>query len=226
MPPVEFPRRRFVVGTSVASALWCAPAVITLDRVSAATGTCGTAPVQVDWSLVAANHQPPPATYTAADGTVVGFTSLASTSPGKHDFEVRTGNFGGLQDILMLDMDKGGASDYSQIQIDFDRPVTLCFTLAVVDQKQNSWEDTVSVVGTDGGTPVNLGLSDFFFFGTSTTYLGINTVRGVSEAQGGSNAGNVDVSYPAPVDRVVITYSDVTSWTKKQFVGIHDLRWC
>ena len=29
-----------------------------------------------------------------------------------------------------------------------------------------------------------------------------------------------------PVDRVVITYSDVTSWTKKQFIGIHDLRWC
>ena len=46
------------------------------------------------------------------------------------------------------------------------------------------------------------------------------------EAPNGSNAGNVDVSYPAPVDRVVITYSDVTSWTKKQFVGIHDLRWC
>jgi len=58
------------------------------------------------------------------------------------------------------------------------------------------------------------------------TYLGTNTVRGVYSVGSTSNAANVDVRYPAPVDQVVLTYSDVTNWTTTQFVGIHDLRWC
>ena len=46
MPTVDPDRRRLVAGGAVATAaLWAAPSVTTFDRVAAATGSCGIAPV-------------------------------------------------------------------------------------------------------------------------------------------------------------------------------------
>jgi hypothetical protein len=123
-------------------------------------------------------------------------------------------------------MSNGGDKDYIEIRIDFDTPVDLCFTLVDVDRSNNNWEDTVEVVGSNDGTSVPLGSSDFFLYGTGVSYLGTNTVRGVYSVGGSSNAANADVRFPEPVDQVVITYSDVSKWKTTQFVGIHDLRWC
>lgn len=201
-----------------------APAVTTFDRVSAATGTCGTAPVQLDWSNESNNSTP--GTITASDGTDVTFTLVSASQPGSNNFRVRHITRGNLQDMLYLEMSGGGASDSIVIRMDFDTPVDPCFTLIDVDRSRGRWEDTVAVVGTNGGTPVNLGAGDFNFFGTGATYLGTNTVRGVFSVGSTSPAANVDVIYPSPVDQVTITYSDVTSWTTGQFIGIHDLRWC
>jgi hypothetical protein len=74
--------------------------------------------------------------------------------------------------MLILDMDTGGPTDFSQNQFDFDHPVDLRFTLISVDELEANWEDAVSVVGTNGGTEVDLELSDFYFFVAAATYLG------------------------------------------------------
>lgn len=224
MSDVDARRRKILDGGAAATALWVAPSVTTLDRVSAASGTCGTAPVQLDWSNE--SHDSTPGTITAADGIDVTFTLLAATSPGSNNFKVRHVTRGALTDMLYLDMSSAGSSDYVSIQMDFDSPVDLCFTVIDVDRSRGRWEDTVTIVGTDSGTPVDLGSSDLFLYGTGVTYVGTNTVRGAYSVGSTSNAANVDVRFPAPVDRVVLTYSDTTSWTTGQFIGIHDLRWC
>lgn len=108
--------------------------------------------MQVDWSDVAKDHKPPPASYEAADGTIVDFTRVASTKPG---------NTTGRSDGLLAG-------------------------------------------------PVR------FRSAGPATYVGANTVWGVSGVDDEDDpAGNVDVRFPAPVDRIVITYSDTSDWKKK-----------
>jgi hypothetical protein len=224
MSDVDARRRKILAGGAAATALWVAPSVMTLDRVSAASGTCGTAPVQLDWSNQ--SNGTTPGTIVAADGTEVTFTLVTAKKPGSNNFKVRHITRGALNDMLYLEMSNGGDKDYIEIRIDFDTPVDLCFTLVDVDRREDGWEDTVEVLGTDGGTAVPLGSGDLFLYGTGVSYVGTNTVRGVYSVGSSSNAANVDVRFPAPVDSVVITYSDITKWTTGQFIGIHDLRWC
>lgn len=225
MTDVRVDRRALLTRGAVATAaVWVAPAVTTFDRVAAASGTCGVAPVQLDWSNETNNSTP--GTITAADGTDVTFTLVSASTPASNNFRVRHITRGALADMLYLSMQGAGASDSIVVRMDFDSPVDLCFTLIDVDRSPRRWEDTVSVVGTNGGTPVNLGSADMVLSGTGVSYIGTNTVRGVYSVGGSSSASNVDVRYPSPVDSVTITYADVTNWTTTQFIGIHDLRWC
>lgn len=224
MTAVDARRRKILAGGAAATALWVAPSVTTFDRVNAAVGTCGVAPVQLDWSNVANNTTP--GTITAGDGTEVTFTLLAASKPSSNNFRVRHITRGALNDMLYLSMAGAGAADYVAVQMEFDTPVDLCFTLIDVDRSPNRWEDTVTIVGTNGGTPVDLGSSDLVLAGTGVSYVGTNTVRGVYSVGSSSAASNVDVRFPSPVDTVVVTYSDSSNWTVTQFVGIHDLRWC
>lgn len=225
MNPRAPQRRTFLAGSAAATAaIWAAPAVTTLGRVAAATGSCGVPLLQLDWSGQRNNSRPD--TIIAADGTRVTFTVLAPPSPSDRNFRVRHLAAGGTSDFLYLKSAKGGGGARDLVlQIDFDRPVQLCFTLLEVDAFPGEWEDTVAVVGSNSGTPVDLDATDMVLQGTAVSYLGPNTVRGLSPA-GGTAVGNVEVSYSSPVDRVTITYSDDSGGGTSDFVGLHDLRWC
>ena len=225
MTDVDVDRRALLTRGAVATAaVWVAPAVTTFDRVAAASGTCGVAPVQLAWSNE--TNTSVPGTITAADGTDVTFTLVSASKPASNNFRVRHITRGGLTDMLYLSMQGANAGDSVVVRMDFDAPVDLCFTLIDVDRSSERWEDTVTVVGANGGAPVDLTAADMVLAGTGVSYIGANTVRGVYSAGNSSSAANVDVRFPSPVDSVLITYSDVTNWTTTQYVGIHDLRWC
>ena len=220
-------RRVLTGGAAVAAGAWVAPSILTLDRVAAATGTCGAAPVQLDWSTYATNGAPP-SSVTANDGTVV---SLSASDPfnvagGKH-FTVRTQQYGGVQGYLASEMIGGSNGEYVDIILSFSRPVQLCFTVLDVDRASNRWEDTVTLDGRLSGVPVTLTSADIVS-GPANTVIADNTIRGtLANLNPVSSAdANATVTYPSPIDSLVVRHSDVTTWTAGQSVGIHDLLWC
>jgi hypothetical protein len=217
-----------MIGGPVAAAgAWVAPSVLTLDRVAAATGTCGAPAVQVDWSDWTPSD-PAPGSVTANDGTIV---TLSSSDPlgvaGPDHFTLLNDTLGGTSDFLASEMDGASNGQYVDITLAFSTAVQLCFTLLDVDRNSIRWEDTVTVMGTLSGVPVTLTPSDIVT-GPDNTFVASNTIRGILNGNtADSSAGaNATVAFPSPIDEVVIRYSDVSIWTAGQMIGIHDLLWC
>ena len=221
-------RRQFVAsGSAIAAGAWVAPSITGFDRVAAATGSCGTAPVQVDWSDYA-NDTTVPGSITANDGTVITITTADAWSVGHStNFTVRNGTMGGLQDYLRTVMVGGNNGEYVQVRFNFSQPVQLCFTLLDVDRSSGNWEDTIVIRGRLSGTPVTLTPADMVT-GPANTVIGNNRIRGIlnNNTPSTSPDGNADVNYPSPIDRLVVRHRDDTSWTGLQWIGIHDFRWC
>lgn len=220
-------RRRLIVGGSaVAAGAWVTPSVLTLDRVAAATGSCA-ASVQVDWSIYA-NNQPVPGTITANDGTIV---TITSSDPfgvaGPRHGTVRPQMLGGLSNFLTTEMSGGSSGQYVELDITFSQPVQLCFTLLGVDRRDNWYEDTLTMTGSLSGVPVTLGAGDMAV-GPATSVVAEDTVRGILNiaTPNPSADANVDVTFPAEIDRVVLRLSDVTAWSQTQEVGVHNFLWC
>ena len=207
--------------------MWVAPAVLSLDRVAAATGSCGAAPLQVDWSDYATNSTAP-SSVTAADGTVV---TLSTSDPinvaGPRHFTTRTEPYGGEQGFLASEMVGGNNGEYVEITLAFSKPVQLCFTLLDVDRRVNRWEDTVILNGTLGGVPVTLTSTDIVT-GPANTVVANNTIRGIlnSNTPGPSADANATITYPSEIDNLIVRHTDITSWTSGQIIGIYDLLWC
>lgn len=133
---LQYGRRRLLVGgTAAAAGMWVAPAVLSLDRVAAATGTCGAAPLQVDWSDYSPSN-PAPSSVTANDGTVV---TLSTSDPfgvaGSRHFTTRTELYGGVQGFLASEMVGGNNGDTSRSRSPSPSPcscVSRCWTSIVV----------------------------------------------------------------------------------------------
>jgi len=211
-------------GGAVAATTWVAPSVLALDRVSAAVGSCGTPPVQVDWTAYANTF---PTSVTANDGTVV---NIAISDP----FGVADAGFFGLvfngttstlDNPLLMAMSNANNGDFTSLIFTFSQPVAPCFELLDVDRGTNSWEDTVLFNGTNGGVAVPLGPGDVVA-GPANTVVGLNTVVGTGSAPNSTTDGNMTVTYPGPIDELEIRHADNTAWTGFQYIGIHDLRWC
>lgn len=217
-------RRKFLIGSGAATAAWIAPSIVSFDRVGAAVGSCGTPPVQIDWSPAAGTY---PTSVTANDGTVVTLTlsdPFGVADPGYFG-SVFNGTTSGLDNPLLLAMSGARLGQYTRVQFDFSNPVAPCFELVDVDYASGSWEDTLIISGDLGGTGVPLTASDIST-GSANIYNGTNTVLGVAPAASSTANGNVTITYPSPVDRIVIEHRDDSSWTAFQYIGVHDLRWC
>ncbi len=203
-----------------------APSVLTIDRVAAAVGTCGVAPVQVDWTSVAGTF---PTQVTANDGTIV---SIATVDPfGVADPSFLGLAFGGttgaLDNPLIMAMDNATNGDYTEIVFRFSRPVAPCFSLLDVDEGNfpTGWRDGVIFTGTNGATTVNLGPGDIVT-APGNAIVGPNEVVGIASVPNNSTDGQVDVTYPSPITQLRIRHVDDSTFTGFQYIGIHDLHWC
>ncbi len=220
-------RRHMLAGSAVAAGVWVAPSVLTLDRVAAATGSCGVAPLRFDWSTIAPTSSMP-ASITANDGTVVSFALSGSTGllASGYTGNVRTGQRGARNDYMALGMSGARNGAGVTLTMSFSQPVQVCFEVLDVDRANNSWEDSLTFTASVGGTNVPISAVDLTPVGTSVINVGTNGAIGVASEPNSSAAANLVFNAPSEVDRVVMTYFDVSKWTAVQVIGIHDLRWC
>ncbi len=236
MSGTDHGRRRLLVGGAAAAAgTWVAPSVLTLDRVVAATGSCGPAPVQVDWSdhTTGGVFTPVPASLTANDGTTVTITTTDSggANYAPYGFMVFAGTTGARVDSLILSMKdaKKPAEDFVEIEFSFSRPVQVCFEFLDVDRWPGAWEDRLTLDGRLGGpagTRIDVTAADVVT-GPECALVATNVVQATGTAVANtSSAGNAEVNYPAEIDYLKIHYDDPPGWKQVQFIGIHDLRWC
>jgi len=224
-PELATSRRTLLAGGSaLAATAWVAPSVVSLDRVSAATGTCGTPPVQIDWTAYSNTF---PTSVTANDGTVVTISAQDPFGVGDPGFFglVFSGTTSLRDNPLLMAMTGANNGEYTAITFTFSQPVAPCLELVDVDRGTNSWEDTMSFNGTLAGAPVVLGAGDVLN-GTANAVIAPNTVIGTGSSPNSSTAGNVTVTYPSAIDELEIRHVDDTTWTAFQYIGIHDMRWC
>lgn len=210
-------------GSALAVGTWIAPSILSLDRVSAAVGSCGTPPVQVDWTTVAGTF---PNSVTAVDGTVVTIVRndpFGVADPGLFGLAFN-GTTSTVDNPLIMAMDNASNGDFTSIVFTFSQSVDLCFTMVDIDAGGN-WEDTMLLNGSLGGVPVTLGAGDIVT-GPSNTVSGPNTILGTGNAANTTTNGNATVTYPSRIDSLEIRHRDDSTLTGFQYIGIHDLSWC
>lgn len=220
-------RRHMLAGSAVAAGAWVAPSVLTLDRVAAATGSCGVAPVRFDWSTIAPTTSMP-ASITATDGTVVSFALSGSTGLllSNYNGRIRTGQRGGRSDYMALGMSGARNGNGVALTMSFSQPVQACFEVTDVDRANNSWEDSITFSASLAGANVPLSAADLVPQGASVVNVGANGAIGVASEGNSSSLANLMFTAPSDVDQVVMNYFDISNWTSTQVIGIHDLRWC
>ena len=220
-------RRVLAAGSAVTAGAWVAPSVLALDRVSAATGSCGVAPLRFDWSSIAPTTALPPS-ITANDGTVVSFALTGDTNLllAAFDGDVRTGTRGARTDYLGLGLTGATGGQGVTLTMTFSKPVQACFEMLDIDRAEGVWEDSVTVSASVGGANVPISAADFLPMGPSVAVVANDTIRGVGSEGNSSDLANVDFNSPAEVDEIQLDYYDLTGFTGGQVIGIHDLRWC
>lgn len=217
--------RRAVVGTGavVGAGAWVAPSILSYDRVAAAIGSCGTKPVQVDWTNWA--NQTVPSSITAADGTTVTVTVADpdNVQDSTWDFRVYSSTINGRDNPAITGMEDASNGDGVTITLQFSTPVEPSFFLVDVDRSNGSWEDRVEVLGFLGGggaiDPDSLTVG-----GSAVQVISPRLVEGVSSSS--SSNSEVEVDFQELVDTIQIRHFDDTGWDRFQWIGVHDLHWC
>lgn len=224
-PARPLSRRSLLQTGAVASAgLWVAPSILSLDRAAAAVGSCGTPPRRVDFSRFTGNL---PASFTSDDGSVnITFTQddpFGVQDP-SWDGVIYPGLMNGLDNPVVNGMNGATGGDFVRLRFDFSEPVCPSFSLVDVDRSQgttNDFEDTVVVIGRNGGPPVT---AASFVLGGAQVQVNARTIRGVSPTSTAS--GNVLVTFEEPITRLEIRHRDDSTLNGFQWIGIHDFHWC
>ncbi len=217
--------RRAMVGTGavVGAGAWVAPSILSYDRVAAAIGSCGTKPVQVDFSNWA--NQTIPGSITANDGTTV--TVTVSDPDGVQDgfwnFRAFNGTINGRDNPAITGMSNANFNEGVTVTLSFSTPVQPSFFLVDVDRATNSWEDRVRVVGFLGGGG-SIDPDSLTIGGSAVQVINPRLVEGVSSSN--SSNSEVEVDFQDLVDTIEIRHFDETGWTSFQWIGVHDLHWC
>lgn len=215
-----------MVKTSAAAGagIWVAPSVFTFDRAAAAVGSCGTKPVQVDFSRWAGGILP---SSFASDDASVNITMSIDDSDGVQDnnwaMRVFNGTLNSRDNPVVTGMRRANNGEGVGITFTFDQPVRLSFHLVDVDAAGSGWEDKVEVLGRLSPSATNIN-PDSMTTGSANTQISPNTVRGDSPS--GSSNSNVEVDFQTPIDTLIIRHYDDTNRTGFQWIGIHDFHWC
>lgn len=216
-------RRTMLKAGAVATAgIWVAPTVLSLDPVAAAAGSCLVPSRQVDFSRFAGSALP--SSFLSDDGSVTVTFSVSDPwgrqEPG-YEGVAWTSTLNGLDNPVITAMENARFGQYVDLVFTFSTPVCPTFSLVDVDRSTWSWEDTVRVTGSHGGTTYDPAAMNV---GGAQVQVSPNTVRGTASTS--SAAGNVEVVFDQPITRLEIRHQDNSSWSAFQWIGIHDFHWC
>lgn len=142
---------------------------------------------------------------------------------------------GGQRGFWPVFMDAATAGQYVETTIDFEREVEqLSFSLLDIDADLDSgptfsFQDVVTVYGYLNGVAVPLSNADVSAGSNAVAFNSPNEYQGGNRVINNTfAAGNVYVSFPSPVDQVVIRLEaglDVAD-PGAQFIGLSDLNFC
>lgn len=209
-------------GAVASAGLWVAPSILSLDRVAAASGSCLVAPRRVDFSRWAGSALP--ASFLSDDGSVtINFSMNDPWGRGAAGFQGVVWNsvLNGLDNPVITAMSGARSGNYVDLVFQFSTAVCPTFSLVDVDRQAFSWEDTVRVIGSNGGGTINPSAMNV---GGAQVQINANTVRGTSSTS--TATGNVQVVFDQAITRLEIRHQDISSWTAFQWIGIHDFHWC
>lgn len=210
------------VGAAASASLWVAPSILSLDRVAAAAGSCLTKTRQVDFSRFAGSQLP--GSFLSDDNSVT--VTFTMSDP----FGVQASGYKGVawnstlngrDNPVITAMSGANQGDYVDLVFAFSVPVAPTFHLVDVDRATWSWEDTVRVIGRNGGSVINPAAMNV---GGAQTQVSANTVRGTSSTS--SATGNVEVVFDQGITSLEIRHQDLSNWTAFQWIGVHDFYWC
>ena len=171
-------------GAAVGVGAWVAPSILSYDRAAAAIGSCGTKPVQVDFSDYSGIL---PSSFTADDGVTVNM-SISDPDDVQDGFwamRVFNGTINGRDNPVITGMSDAENGDGVTITFTFSTPVQPSFFLIDVDRGDFSWEDTVDVRGFLNSGP-RVDPDSFTLGGSAVTEVNPRRVRGLSP----SNSSN------------------------------------
>lgn len=213
------------IGAAASAGMWAAPSILTLDGGAAAAGSCAAPPRRVDFSRFSGNL---PSTFSSDDGTVTINFSMADpfgVQDPTWNGVIHPGNMNGLDNPVVTAMAGATFGAYVRIRFTFSQPICPVFWLVDVDRTEftaNDFEDTVRVVGRNGGGPRIDPAS--FALGGAQMQVNPRTVRGISSTS--STTGNVLVTFDQPITRLNIRHRDDSALSGFQWIGIHDFHWC
>ena len=209
-------------GTVASVGMWAAPSILSLDAVAAASGSCLTPSRQVDFSRFAGGALP--SSFLSDDGAVsINFSMVdpwGRQSPG-YAGVAWTSSLNGLDNPVVTAMENARNGQYIDMIFQFSVPVCPTFSLVDVDRSTFSWEDTVRVIGSAGGGPIDPAAMNV---GGAQVQVSANTVRGTTSSS--SATGNVEVVFDQPITRMEIRHQDNSNWTAFQWIAVHDFHWC
>ena len=213
-------------GAAVGVGAWVAPSILTYDKAYAAVGSCGTKPLQLDWTPWRGTNPPfAPSAMTANDGVEV---TLSVSDPfgvqsNAWDARVYNNTINGRTHPLITGMNNANLGEGVTLTFTFSTPVQPSFFLVDVDRGTNSWEDSVEILGSLGGGS-SIDPDSLAPGGTAVTVVTPRLVRGVFSSS--SSNSEVEVDFQDPIDTMTIRHFDEQNRNGFQWIGIHDLHWC
>ncbi|HEY4650485.1 MAG TPA: T9SS type A sorting domain-containing protein [Pontibacter sp.] len=198
-------------------------------------GTPETGVSTFNWSTRPVNEDPfvvSGATATApytVDGITMRWSAAVSSSAVKFETaKVDDKNFkAGTKSLTLIQTGATSATAGSTIQLDLNQPVEdLTFTIFDVDVAAGQFIDNLVVTGYYNGKAVALTRNKVIT--TSYNQLSGTTITGLASSDNASAEGDVTLSFPQPVTRVIIQYKNgVTNPTNsgRQGIAIHNLTW-
>jgi len=213
-------RRTLLAATAGATAaLWVAPAVTSLDRVAAATGTCSTTD-GLDWGDLGLGT--PPASFPSTNGTTtIGYTMSDPNSVGTGNNGRVISSINGVSRPLEMRMVNAFGTAGVTVTLTFSTPVRPEFTVLDVDRNNPDFEDSIEVTGSNGGSPV---AAPTITPGSANMVAAPGVVRGTANST--SSTSEALIVFTAPITTLTINYFTIYSIDKVQKVGVGDMVWC
>lgn len=179
---------------------------------------------QLIWENEFGNGQTP--TPVTIDGTTVSITGFDPFGVGvAGNFAVSTDTRGAHSGFWLSGMDGTNRSQFMTATLAFSQQVEeLSFSLLDVDGN-NSFHDSVTVVGWSGSTPF---APTTVFLGSEVDEVGAGSYSGRNNVDNNSTAANIDVRFDQLVDSVTIMYGpgpNASSNPAQQVLGFSDLSW-